>query len=102
MKILSFNYRGIGKKAKRREIKEMLRKVKVDFCCIQETKLENLRERTARSIWGFGNSDWTCMDAQGKSGGILSIWNVETFCKTSARFANGVLVVNGYLKEDGS
>ncbi|KAL8524083.1 hypothetical protein ACS0TY_013882 [Phlomoides rotata] len=32
---LIFNVRGLGKKSKRRDIKEMLKKYRIDFCCIQ-------------------------------------------------------------------
>lgn len=58
--------------------------------------------RICNSIWGNLNFDWASMEAVGKSGGILSIWNDQVFCKTSAWFSKGVLVVNGYLREDGT
>lgn len=51
MKIFSFNVRGLGKRAKRREIKEMMVKHKIDFCCIQETKLEAIDSRICKSLW---------------------------------------------------
>lgn len=101
MKIFSFNVRGLGKKAKRREIKEMLKKNNIDFCCIQETKLGSMENRICNSIWGDRNYDWVCKEANGNSGGILSIWNDRVFCKVSAWFADGVLVVNGFLRDEG-
>lgn len=35
MKMLSFNVRGVGKKGKRREIRELFWRHKIDFGCIQ-------------------------------------------------------------------
>lgn len=58
--------------------------------------------RIGKSLWGNKFCDCASLEAVGKSGGILSIWNEQVFCKTSAWSDKGVLVVNGYLKEDGS
>lgn len=41
------------------------------------------------------------MDAEGLSGGILSIWNKHIFCKVSSWHIRGALVVNGFCREDG-
>lgn len=101
MKILSYNVRGLGKKAKRREIRELLRKHRIDFCCIQETKMSNIGERFCKSVWGDQNIGWAAMDAEGSSGGILSIWNDNIFSLTSSWFTRGVLITNGFLREDG-
>lgn len=51
MKIFSFNVRGLGKKAKRKEIKEMLKKHRIDFCCIQETKMERMGNKICSLIF---------------------------------------------------
>lgn len=101
MKILSYNIRGLGKRAKRREVREMVKKHRIEFCCIQETKMSNMRDKICKSLWGDKNCEWACMDAEGNSGGILSIWNNEVFSMVSSWFVKGVLVVNGFLKEDG-
>lgn len=60
--------------------------------------MSNLGERTCKSVWGDG---WACPDADGNSGGILSIWNDKVFGVVSTWYARGVLVVNGILREDG-
>lgn len=101
MKILSFNVRGLGKRAKRREIREMLKKFKIEFCCIQETKLEKIGDRICRGLCGDQNFGWAYVDAEGKSGGILSIWDDRVFCMMSSWFVKGVLVVNGFSRENG-
>lgn len=38
-KILTWNFRGLGNKDKRRVIKELLRKVNLDLVVLQETKI---------------------------------------------------------------
>lgn len=102
MKILSFNVRGLGKRVKRRELRETLKNHKIDFCCLQETKEENMSNRICKSIWWDHAYDWASLDAEGNSGGVLSIWNDRVFGKVSAWWAKGVLVVNGFLREEGS
>ncbi|KAL8557052.1 hypothetical protein ACS0TY_004501 [Phlomoides rotata] len=48
----SFNVRGLGKKAKRREIREMIAKYRIEFCCLQEIKLELMEDSICTSVWG--------------------------------------------------
>ncbi|KAL8497657.1 hypothetical protein ACS0TY_021116 [Phlomoides rotata] len=80
----------------------MLKKHRIDFCCIQETKMESMKDSTCKSLWWDHCYDWACMDAEGRSGGILSIWNDGVFCKTSSWFTKGILVVNGFLRDNGN
>lgn len=42
MIVLNYNIRGLGKKLKRSEIRNLVRKHNVDICCIQETKMEHM------------------------------------------------------------
>lgn len=84
MKILSYNARGVGKRAKRKEVKEYVKKFRVDLCCIQETKLSKMEEPICRAIWGNNSYDWVCKEAEGTTGGILTIWNPDCFCKSSS------------------
>lgn len=64
--------------------------------------MEKLGSKIYKSLWWEQNFDWECVEAEGRSGGILSIWNDKIFCKTSSWQTRGVLAVNGFLKEDGS
>ncbi|KAL8554575.1 hypothetical protein ACS0TY_002678 [Phlomoides rotata] len=102
MKILSFNVRGLGKKAKRREIREMIAKHRIEFCCLQEIKLETMEDGICKAVWGGQNFDWAYKEAEGRSGFILSIWNDEIFCKSSSWHIKCMLVVNGFWRNDGS
>ncbi|KAL8469586.1 hypothetical protein ACS0TY_032435 [Phlomoides rotata] len=101
MKILSYNVRGLGKKAKRRGIKDLIRKHKIDLCCIQETQLEEITKIRCTGLWGDGSFEWAYREDDGRSGGILSIWISEVFWKSSLWHSRGILVVNGFFTEDG-
>jgi hypothetical protein len=71
----SFNVRGLGSKVKRRKIRELVRKEKIDFLAIQETKMEVIPDAMVFSLWGHSDCCWCFLPSVGNSGGILSIWN---------------------------
>jgi hypothetical protein len=58
---------------------EFVKKEKVDFLAIQETKLEEVPESLCYGIWGSEDCQWSSLPSVGNSGGILSIW-----CKSSS------------------
>lgn len=101
MKLLSYNVRGVGRWAKRNEVRNLIRMGGMDFCCIQESKLENVNSRIIRSIWGNNKCDWEADLADGNSGGVISIWDKEKFQKVSAWSMKGVVAVNGIWLELG-
>lgn len=92
----------MGKNVKRKEIKNLVLKFKVDMCCIQETKLENMETKICRSLWGERKIDWACRDSEERSGGILTVWDDDVFCKTSCWHIRGALIVNCFLRKDGT
>ncbi|KAL8487341.1 hypothetical protein ACS0TY_023861 [Phlomoides rotata] len=69
MKIISINIRGLGNNIKKKEIQEIIRKQSIEFCCIQESKLELVDDRICRSIWGNSGAGWAWKGASGRSGG---------------------------------
>ncbi|KAL8523173.1 hypothetical protein ACS0TY_013224 [Phlomoides rotata] len=86
MKMLSYNIRGLGSRAKRREIRESIARYDIDFCCIQESKLEIVDDFVCRAIWGrvYGgavvvNGYWIADDSQ------CMIINVYAPCPLSER-----------------
>lgn len=54
-----------------------------------------------KSIWGNNNFDWEFAKSDGSSGGIITIWNSLIFQKISPWSVKEMLVVNGFLIEDG-
>ena len=88
IKILSWNVRGVNNPEKRKVFKQFIRDQRVDLVCLQETKVQNMTLRMARSL-GLGRfSDWVSVDASGSVDGILLLWDkrilevIETVCRT--------------------
>jgi exonuclease III len=74
MIVCSFNIRGMRGRVKRRRIKELIHKEKIDFMAIQETRLEAISDALCHNLWGGTDCEWAFLPAEGNSGGILSIW----------------------------
>ncbi|KAL8483361.1 hypothetical protein ACS0TY_026168 [Phlomoides rotata] len=91
----------LGKKVKRKEVRELIQKHKIDICCLQETKMESFSDIVCKSIWGHSKFDWSFKASVGRSGGIISLWNSDIFSKTSSWDTNGMLVINGHFTADG-
>lgn len=94
MRVLSYNVRGLGSRAKCREVRELIKTKKNDFCCIQESKLELVDELRGRAIWGEGNFGWTFRESEGRSGGIISICNTKSLSVISCWSMNRAVIVN--------
>ena len=63
--------RGVNDRSKRKVIKSVVRKQKVDLFCIQETKMQVMTEGVVRSL-GLGRFlDWRVLNAMGSTGGVL-------------------------------
>jgi exonuclease III len=75
MIISSYNVRGLGGAVKRNAIKEFIRKEKVDFLAIQETKMETITDSFCYNLWGGEDCQWVFLPAVGNNGRILSIWS---------------------------
>ena len=62
LKLLSWNVHGANNSSKRKIIKVIIRKQKVDLFCIQETKIQTTTEGVVRSL-GIGRFlDWRALD----------------------------------------
>ena len=51
MKILRWNVRGLGSRAKRKRVRETILKASLDIVLLQETKLEILDDLVVRDLW---------------------------------------------------
>lgn len=95
MKILSFNVRGLVSSLKKKEVRELIHSYKIDFCCLQKSKLDNVNDEICNIIWGDGRHCSAFKEAIRRSGGIISIWDVEVFSVLSFWHMEGALIVNG-------
>lgn len=79
MKIQSWNVRGLGRPAKRRKIRQSLAERKVSLVLIQETKSSSITSEVVSSIWYEDIFAYLAVDAEGRAGGLLCIWNPRVF-----------------------
>ena len=63
--------RGANDSPKRKAIKSVIRKQKVDLFYIQETKIQVMFDRVVSSLRSGRFLDWKAPDAFGLAGGIL-------------------------------
>lgn len=60
---------------KRRQIKKSLADRKVDIVLLQETKKATVDSTLVRSTWPGDHFEFMAVDAIGRVGGLLCIWN---------------------------
>lgn len=115
MKVLSWNIRGLDKSIKRRKLKKLLHKRKVDMALIQETKRSSINENFVRSCWPGDHMEFMAVDSEGAAGGLLCIWNPVVFqllaCCSNGNFiillgtlfcSFDCVIVNVYGPNDGA
>ena len=78
MKVISWNCRGMGTKAKEEAIRSLIRTETPDILLVQETKLEDIAFlQASKKIWI--KSEARAISARGASGGIDTLWNINKF-----------------------
>lgn len=75
MKILSWNTRGIGDQSKQMTLKRLLQTLNPDIVLIQGTKRDSFDSNFIKLLWSSKEVDWTFIEACGKSGGMLIMWD---------------------------
>jgi hypothetical protein len=73
------NIQGLGEIGKKKWVKELCSMNRVNFLSLQETKLTRLDIVMVSNLWGNTYFDYACSSAQGRSGGILCMWNNLVF-----------------------
>ena len=71
MRILSWNVRGLGKKARKRQVRDYVTKEKIDIVGLQETMKQDFTDHDLHELAGGANLIWFWLPATRKSGGIL-------------------------------
>lgn len=79
MKWLSWNIRGLGSPEKMKKIRKLLANRKIDMALFQETKKESLSSVDVKRLWPRDNLDFMAVDAEGRAGGLLCIWDPDVF-----------------------
>ncbi|OMO92976.1 reverse transcriptase [Corchorus capsularis] len=93
--------RGLGRREKRKAMKSLVVRCQADFLLLQESKLENVDDRSLNSIWGNNKFESRVAPAVGPAGGLISIWDKDFFDLNLAIVENRYIVCVGKLKLNG-
>ncbi|XP_077226202.1 uncharacterized protein LOC143859364 [Tasmannia lanceolata] len=77
--MLSWNVNGLGSLAKRAQVKGLVKKIKPELICIQETKLGVIDRNVIKSLGGSLEWGFSFVGAIGASGGILIAWDESSW-----------------------
>lgn len=79
MNVLSYNLRGLGGLEKKHEIHNLVQTHKPKVLCIQETKMEVVDRSLCTWLWRSVECDFLFKSSDGRSRGILTIWDNNLF-----------------------
>ncbi|RVW15899.1 hypothetical protein CK203_073125 [Vitis vinifera] len=74
-RMLTWNVRGANNCDKRKVIKALIKKQKVDLVCLQETKIQDMSKGIIRSLGVGRYLEWGAVDSRGAAGGIVVFWD---------------------------
>ncbi|KAK7268327.1 hypothetical protein RIF29_21025 [Crotalaria pallida] len=70
-------------RVKKKAINDLVRKNKVDFLAIQESKKEEVTRAVVSWLWTDVDFDWDYVPSSSRSRGIISIWRSAKFLKSN-------------------
>nr|GEU37298.1 hypothetical protein [Tanacetum cinerariifolium] len=82
-----------SQRAKKRWVKELCSKNRVNFVALQETKKECVDLLTLMSLWGNYAFDYTISPSLGKFGEILCVWESSMFVKENVSVSDSFLAI---------
>jgi exonuclease III len=71
MRIMGWNIRGFGRRGRRTQLRDYLRKESIDVICLQETIKQSFTDQELKSIEPGETFHWSWVSASGHSGGLL-------------------------------
>lgn len=95
MNFLSLNVRGVGEGVKTGWVRRLKKQHKANFIGLQETQISTSSRIDVNGCWDSNEFDYESVDASGRSGGIISIWDISVFQRTDVIKNRHYLVVSG-------
>lgn len=95
MKIGSYNIRGLGGRAKKKEVQQIVKNQKLDLLCLQETKMENVSRCDGGALWDGDYFDWVWQQSQGAAGSLFIMWRTTIFTLQQSFQGDGFIGVRG-------
>jgi len=97
--ILSWNVCGLGYSSKRKAISKYIKDFNVIVCFIIESKL-SCSDSIVSNMWHGQNIKWFYIEAQGRSDGLLAMWDDDLFRVDSVEFAGSWISLFGSFIDD--
>ena len=97
MLVLSWNIRGLGRKDKRRVVRNLVKEIKPTVLFLQETKLDFFDRSIVSSLGGGWLSKGMGMESQGSAGGVISLWNEDHFSVMANINNSRCIIIAGQL-----
>jgi exonuclease III len=101
MRIISWNIRGLGGLAKRKEVQKLVGEKNPNIVCLQETKLPICDDFLCSSLWGNAPHAFSFRPSVGASGGLLTIWDTTEVEVWSSVSRDHVLWCHGRFLSSG-
>ena len=98
MNFLSLNIRGAGSSTKMEWVRRLKRTHKLQFLAFQETQFTDSSCIQVRNYWDSSTYESAAVDANGRSGGLLCIWNPVLFRRKCTIRSQFFLVIVGTLQ----
>ncbi|GMJ15906.1 hypothetical protein HRI_005259800 [Hibiscus trionum] len=98
MRAITWNIRGIGSDSKISGLRALVREHRVEMLLIQETKMGDLSVDFIRKFWYDDFFDFVYSPSEGRSGGILTIWDKSVFNLEDSTVNNNFLRLSGYWR----
>lgn len=95
LKIMSINTRGMGNKGKIDWVRDLCRSEMPGFLGIQESKMGSKNMDFVEKFWHNSDFGFAQVEANGRSGGIISVWDKSVFCGLHAHGDEDFLAVVG-------
>ncbi|GMI90051.1 hypothetical protein HRI_002674400 [Hibiscus trionum] len=95
MKLLSWNDRGLGRVAKRRQIHGVFGSNSINMASLQKSKLEEVPSTVVASLWPFDSFNCRFSPSIGASGCILTIWDPLCFVLESVEVSRHFVLLQG-------
>src|ERR1044071_6777850 len=101
MNVLSWNVRGLGSDVRGPWLRKLKAEKEIGALFIQDTQFESLDTVELSRLCGRTVVDYAYVDAPGRSGGLITMWNPKVFSMCAVTKTRNVLVVSRMLKGDG-
>ncbi|KAK9018451.1 hypothetical protein V6N11_001426 [Hibiscus sabdariffa] len=95
---ISWNVRGLGSAVKIRKIFGLVRSYNLEILLLQETMKTAWSEEEVRKLWSDDEFEFEWVEADGKSGGLLTVWDSNCFVKTTVFKKKIFLSITGIWK----